>query len=469
MDSLKEPAIHPGPTTGRPLRIGLVMDHPQRDLTGVVLLALELAEAGAKAVILPQYMSWISAYLSKVDAVVYNYARRDNIGLFQWLARQGKDIFVLDTEGYLSSDRHKMLLDAIHSLDLGNWLEGYFVWGPASGQAIAKADPRLAAKVVVTGCPRFDLLSPRWRGMLSYEHKDYILINTNFNSVNPLRRDLERERKSMLLGGWEPAYLDQFLTDMRRAFEGFLELCATLPKRLPHRQFIVRPHPFEWPEPYLQATAGLPNVHVNTTGEVPAVLRNASRIVHLNCNTSVETRMLGAVPIQAGFLNTDFLRTHLPLYTGVSVIAESLDELCRMLDDEAHLAAKDNQSGIAERWIHPSFHLCDGFAARRAAQEILRRCREPDMAKAVAPAPRRSPRQELIRNLRVALCGVLGTAAVEDVRAMKEPRRRAKQFSAEQLRALVGQLSAHASRPAPPVRRLRSPWTWAPMTAVQIG
>lgn len=450
-------------------RIGLVMDHPQRDLSGAVLLALELAQAGAKAVILPQYMSWISAYLSKIDAVVYNYARKDNIGLFQWLARQGKDIFVLDTEGYLSSERHKMLLDAIRALDLARWLRGYFVWGPASGEAIVKTDPRLGGKVVVTGCPRFDLFAPRWRDLLHFEYSDYILINTNFNSVNPLRRDLDAERRSMILGGWEPTYLDRFLTDMQRAFEGFLELCKTLPKQMPHRQFVVRPHPFEWAEPYLQATAGLPNVHVNTTGEVPPVLKNARRIVHLNCNTAVEARMLGGVPIQAGFLNTEFLRTHLPLYTGVSVIADTPDELNRMLEDDAYLAGKDNEAGIAERWIHPSFHLCDGFAARRAAEGILERCRPPGERRPDTTAPRRSAKEELVRNFRVALCGVLGTAAVEKVRVMKEPRRAAKQFSAEQIRALVNQLSAHAGQPAPKVRRLRSPWTGAPMAAVQIG
>lgn len=451
------------------VRVGLVLDHPQRDMTGILLLALELARAGATVVVLPSYLSWIGAALTKVDAVVYNYARKSNFKVLQWLAQRDKDLFILDTEGYLSSDRHKMLLDAIRPLGLGRWLQGYFVWGPASGEAIAKTDPELGLKVVVSGCPRFDLLSPRWRDMLRYERDGYILINTNFNSVNPLRRDPMRERQTMIAAGWEPSYLDQFLADMRAGFAGFLELCSTLPKLLPHRQFIVRPHPFEWTEPYLKATAGLANVYVNTDGEVSPVLHNAARVIHLNCNTSVEARLLGGRPIQVGFLNTEFLRTHLPLYTGVSVIADSLGELCRMLDDDEYLATKDDGTGIEERWIRPAFHVSDGYAARRVAQALLERCRPKSQRSVESPAVRESAEKVTGRLLRLSLCGVFGTAAIAELRARLEPRRRAKEFTAAGIRTIIEALCEHSGETPPKVRALRSPWTAMPLAAVEIS
>jgi len=450
-------------------RVALVLDHPRRDMTGLILVALEMAQAGATALLVPQYQSWLDADFAEADAVVFNYARLRNIELIRWLAQRGREVFVLDTEGYLSGDRHKMLLGALRDLDVGPWLQGYLVWGAASGEAIARADPRLAPKVVVTGCPRFDVLAPRWRDVLTYERNGYILINTNFNSVNPLQHGVDGQRRSMLAGGWEPVYLERFLDDMLAAFQGFLDLSRTLAGRLPHRQFVVRPHPFEAAEPYRQALHGLPNVHVNAEGEVNPVLHNAARLVHLNCNTSVEARLLGKTPIQADFLNTDLLRTHLPLYCGVSVPAADLDELCRLLEDDAALAGTDDGSGIFERWIRPAFDACDGYASRRVAQAVLARIRPRAQRRQGLPAFRDATRRRLRRLRRRVAGGLLGTPLIERGRTALDPTRREKQFSLEQVQELVGLFSAHRGHAAPPVRRLRSPWTGMPMSAIRIG
>ena len=453
---------------GRP-RIGLVLDHPRRDLHGLVLIALELAAAGATAVIIPQYGSWIDARLSKLDAIVYNYARSNNIEPIRVLARCGIDVFVLDTEGYLSSDKHAMLLEAVRRIDVAPWLQGYFVWGSAAGEALAKSDLRLAPKLEVTGCPRFDLLAPRWRGTLKYERSGYVLLNPNFNGVNPLQSSPAEERNSMIRSGWEPAYLDRFLEDMRAGFAGFLELCATLPRRLPHLSFVVRPHPFELAEPYRKAVAGLPNVRLNTEGEVLPVLANARRLVHFNCNTSVEARLLGLAPIQTGFLTTDFLRTHLPLYTGVSVLAHDIDDLGRLLEDDRVLAARDNSAGVLDRWIRPAFHHCDGHAAERVARGLIARTR-PREERLAPPEPQEADRLlKARRTLKMALSRALGTSALGLFRAMAKPDRREKAFSLAEVESVVAKLSAHLNRPAPQVRRLRSTWTGMPLLAIQIA
>ena len=452
--------------SGRP-RIGLVLDHPRRDMLGLVLVALELAEAGASAVIIPQYGAWIDARLAKLDAMVFNYARPGNMPAIRAVADSKADIFVLDTEGYLSSDKHSMLLEALSGLKVSRFLQGYFVWGEASGQAIAKADPELASKIAVTGCPRFDLLAPRWRAMLSYRQSGHVLINPNFNSVNPRQGVPELERASMLKCGWEPTYLDRFLADMRVGFQGFLKLCRTLPRRLPHRQFVVRPHPFELVEPYHQATAGIPNIHVNAEGEVFSVLSQATHLVHLNCNTSVEARLLGVPALQAGFLNSDFLRAHLPLYSGVSTSAPDFEDLVRLIEDKSYLASREDTAGLFERWIRPSFHLCDGFAARRVARGILERLRPRQARDGLRSSLGRT--EQLRRSCRLALCDLTGTKAIETVQRKLDPLRNAKLFSDGDIAAAVNALSRYLGRPAPPVRRLRGRLTRAPHNAIEIG
>ena len=444
-------------------RIGLIANHPRRDLPGTVLVALELVRAGATAVLVPAQMSWIDASLADLDAILANNARKSTIGGIRWLAGLGQSVFILDDEGYLSSERHAMLTAAIASLDLASLVEGYFTWGEASAEAIAKADARLAPKVLATGAPRFDLLAPRWRGLLSFERSGYILLNPNFNGVNPYHGEPERVRRGMLAGGWSADYVERLLADLNRGFAAFLELSAELPRRLPHRQFVVRPHPFESAAPYEKALAGIANVHLNTTGPIAPVLANATHLVHLNCNTSVEARLLGVPVIQAQYLNSDLLRTQMPLYSAVSVAADSLDDLCRLLDDPAALAARDDAQGIFEQWIRPVFNACDGFAAKRLAEAVLARRKPREV--------RLSERGGTLlrRRLKLALSGAVGTAAVHAVRQRLQPNRKVKAFSPQDVRSLVETYCREAGWPVPPVTRLASPWTRLPMSAVQIG
>ena len=447
------------------LRIGVTANHPRRDLPGMVLTALELHRAGATAVLMPAHLSWADATFADLDAILTNNARQSTVGGVRWLAGRGLSVFVLDDEGYLSSERHAALTNAIAKLDLGSTVKGYFVWGEASGKAIAKADPKLAGKVLATGAPRFDLLAPRWRGMLQFDRQGYILLNPNFNGVNPVHGDPERTRRRMLRdGAWETADLDRLLGDLRQGFAAFLKLCAELPRRLPHRQFVVRPHPFEDWKPYESAVAGLPNVHLNTEGPISPVLAHATHLVHLNCNTSVEARLLGLPVIQAGFLNTPLLQQQMPIYTGVSVIAESMDDLCRLLDDPAYLAQRDNSSGIFEQWIRPSFHDCDGFAGRRLAELLLARTEPRD--RRAAQTPGHTP---ALRRAKLALIHAVGTAAVHRVRQMLRPQRKEKAFTVADVRQLVEAYSKQTGVPVPPVRRLRSRLTGLPMSAIQIG
>ena len=67
---------------GHSPRICLVVDHPDRDLDGLVLLATRLAGLGAEAFLVPLYHLYEIPFLAP-DFVVLNYLRPSN----RWLAR----------------------------------------------------------------------------------------------------------------------------------------------------------------------------------------------------------------------------------------------------------------------------------------------------------------------------------------------------------------------------------------------
>ncbi len=455
---------------GRRKRVGLLVDHPRRDLDGMTLVAYQLARLGAEAVLLPMYTSGVDIPLARLDAVVVNYARQNNVEMIEALARSGIAVFVLDTEGYLSSERHRPLIEAVRDCDAAPWISGYAVWGQAARDTIAEIEPRLADKLVVTGCPRFDFLAPQWRGMLTFEESGYVLLNANFNCINPRFVTPAQERANMIEGGWEPEYLDGFLTDMRSAFAGFRALAGQLARALPEHRFLLRPHPFERTEPYAEAVAGLPNVSLNLTGGVFPVLSQAACLVHLNCNTSVEARLLDIAPLQVGHLNTARLKRHLPLYGGVSIETQGLDDLIALIREPGLAARRDRPESVFAQWIEPNLHLCDGRASERAARHILELT--PTAARGpMLPLLARASRRRLAprRALWAAAGTALGTAGAERLRAWHRKGRRDKAIPLDSVAGLAHRIARHSGERPPQAQRLRSPASGLPLAAIVLS
>src|SRR5450631_1222150 len=86
-------------TTGRPARppgqplrgkrIALVVDHPQRDLPGLALLAFELCQRGAICHLVPLNIEEREVMSLVPDFGLLNYFRTFNYRLGTWMARAG--------------------------------------------------------------------------------------------------------------------------------------------------------------------------------------------------------------------------------------------------------------------------------------------------------------------------------------------------------------------------------------------
>src|SRR6516162_3041047 len=104
--SMSQP--HPGSGCARdgggPVRIGLVVDHPRRDLDGLVLLALALLARGARPVLVPMYQQGLEQALLRLDAIVVNYYRPNNAQILRRWRAEHLATFVLDTEGGVLSE-----------------------------------------------------------------------------------------------------------------------------------------------------------------------------------------------------------------------------------------------------------------------------------------------------------------------------------------------------------------------------
>jgi hypothetical protein len=67
------------------MRIGYIVDHPKRDLSGGIMFARALAQRGVETALIPLYEQGHDVPLLGLDGLVVNYARRVNLELVRSL------------------------------------------------------------------------------------------------------------------------------------------------------------------------------------------------------------------------------------------------------------------------------------------------------------------------------------------------------------------------------------------------
>ena len=287
-------------------RVCLVVDNPLRDLDGLVLLGRELAQSGIETMLTPMYEQSFDVAAFEPDLVLVNYVRPNNRDLLIRYKEKGIRVGVLDTEGAGGRSASEFAQLVAHG-GAADIVDFYCVWGPAQLEALA---PLLGERLRLTGCPRYDYCAQPWRQALHRPDlpPGYVLINTNFPTVNPRYSGGARdERRTVVRVGFSKDMANAYLAAAQRALAGMVELSGKLAERLPEQRFVLRPHPFESMDVYRELER-LPNFSVRQQGTSLDWLEGASLLLHLNCSTAVEATMLGVEPDIGRDVNVDELR-----------------------------------------------------------------------------------------------------------------------------------------------------------------
>jgi len=466
-----------GSSGHRSWRIGLVVDHPRRDLEGLTLLARALMARRQRPVLVPMYQQGMDQALARLDAIVVNYYRQNNADMLRAWRRDDLTTFVLDTEGGVLSATGFRSLQGVASslarLQVADGVDGYLFWGAKLADAVRSEATLPENRIAVTGCPRFDLCSEPWRHRLGARHGDYILVNFNFSLINPAQTEgADQEINMMIAGGWPSDYVHVLVQDMREVFRAYLDCIDELTATLPGQRFRLRPHPFEDPRPYLARFSKRSNVDINGQGSVAMAIQRAACVLHLNCGTAVEAAMLGSVPLQLEFLNTPIQRVHAPLPARVSRPVSDTRELADLLRQPENAGDGFDLAAAVKTELQPYFGALDGRAADRAADFIVARLsqlrtrsRNPSLGLALRSGhPGASPGQIL----QGFLGSLLGTAAAARLREAIQPARRDKRLQVHRIASLLQEFSAcKPGAPARP-RRARHRFTRLPLESIII-
>ena len=460
-----------------PPRVGLVVDHPKRDLPGCVLLAHELAKRGSDCFLVPQYEQGIDVPLLGLDMLVVNYARAVNLDLVRTFAGMGVAVYVLDTEGGVLAEEGpntpERLAAYVRSSGYGDLLAGYFFWGTVLHGAFLRDGAMSPERLHLTGCPRFDFAAPSMRALRALPRQGHVLVNTNYPAVNPRFTGRSRDdRQALSSVGYADDYIERMLEDTRAIMRGMIETVRRLATDWPNQRFVLRPHPFENEGIYRDAFAGLSNVEVDGTGNVIDALNGAKALLHLNCGTAIEAIMLSVTPYSLEFLNTEHMSNHASLPSRASFQVRSYEELGALLAKGAGEVEFDFV-GRHARLVEPYFHRNDGQAAARVADVLVRdgtrfggRRRAARSLRRSLLASRPSPRPAQIAQSVVA--NLLGSQATSALRAYIQTSRRDKALSPAAAGALLTSLADHDRARGARVCRATHPLTGLPLSSLHV-
>lgn len=363
-------------------RIALIVDHPQRDLAGLVLTAFELCQRGFTCHLVPLNLQYTELFALAPDFVLLNYLRRFNEPVVRHLGEVGIQYGLLDTEGAVFSGPDEYA--ELHCEDpaLLRGASCVCLWGPTLARYLVERGAYAPEQVSVTGCPRFDLYSPAWHepmwGVSPARRNGAparILFNTNFGIVNPRftssAENIEVYHRAL---GWSYERLEEFTGRERAAIRETIAIAQRLATRFSNAHVVVRVHPHESPTPYKEALDGLPNVEVNDSGPVQHQLFRAAAVVQRSCTTAIESALAGVPTLSPRWIVPPM---EAPMAEAVSLGCESMAELearveeilCgRYVPSEEHLR---NVNTVLENW----FFRQDGLAFRRVSDVVERAMR----------------------------------------------------------------------------------------------
>ncbi len=286
----------------------LPVEISRRELLSRVHLAVE-AVARGHAVVIGDVKS-IKKNLGKFSSGVYVIKDFYEIRAREILNAKAKGFMAVgwDEEGLIRISE-KAYLTKVSKTTLSA-LDMVYAWGNSDAEILRRVcdDP---AKVKVVGNPRMDLLNNTKKNLFAQEVKAiknkvgrYILFNSSFSMYNSLLSQGEVEEKIRRVTKNDPASFTARV-EMQRKFEAdsialFIECAKAILASTLVDTVVIRPHPVERKDFWLEAFKDFGNVIVSNEGNALPWLVGAEAVVHNSCTTGLEAFLLGQRVIVLG-------------------------------------------------------------------------------------------------------------------------------------------------------------------------
>jgi surface carbohydrate biosynthesis protein len=358
-------------------RVAVIVDHPQRDLAGLVLSAIELCQRGAVCHLVPLNLEDKEVWGLAPDLVLLNFFRPSNESFVRRLRSAGISYGLLDTEGALWESVEAYAANFWKDDTLMKGAVGVCLWGPRVADHLLAQKRFTSSQVTVTGCPRFDFYNPAWRSVLwdgaggaEGSGRKRVLINTLYNIGNSQLVSREKNAAELeRVHGWPRSKVEQYLEDESEAIRGFIELAGRLARAFPEVDVLLRPHPFESPDVYRRGLSGHPNVWIRCEGPVQPRIFGSVAVIQRSCTTAVEAALAGVPGLSPQWIPAPSLN---PMAEDVSEACADYADLESRLREilSARYRQPDSLRSRTECVIRDWFFSSDGRAHERVGEAI---------------------------------------------------------------------------------------------------
>lgn len=428
-------------------RIGIIVDNPNRDLKGILLIANQLMNLNnIKIFLIPMYYQKLDVQILDLDILILNYARINNKSLIKEYVKNNIKLFVLDTEGGILSknslDSPENWAKLFFKEGFSSLISGYFFWGEVTYNAFKKFSGLAENKLHLTGCPRYDQAHQKWKTILNSKYSDHILINSNFSAINPLfSKTIDEEMNSFLSVGWDKEYINELITLLKKVHIEFIDEVEYFANRMPKNRFIFRPHPFENSKLYERRYISIKNLIVDPSGDIFDSVVNAKCVIHLNCGSSVDALMAGVPSISIEYLNNDILNLHTPLPSKISFKAKTREEVLGLIDKSNYIEASKLQKLYSD-YVEEFFYLNDGRASERVSIAMHNFIK--DHNKEFNNTNKRKyvyGKNSLLLKIQIFFAYLIGSKLVSSLRNILHPTRKNKGFTLNSVQYMLNKLN----------------------------
>ena len=287
----------------------LLIEEVNRELLSRLLIGRAAAALGHSVVIGQQW--WMAANFQALPPGVVLFKGNNRIqALFMEQAkRAGHQVASIDEESFVSSSATEIAAQ-YHALAETN-CDLFFAQGQFQHDAIAARFPGAAERIVITGNPRADLLrDSSFRPVdpiverYANEVGRYTLVNTNFTTINPKLGDVYSYYQTCLrigvLDDPDVVPFNRFMTWCaweRENLRAMIQLIRILAGKDDGRRIVLRPHPSERADIWVEQLAGVERVDVRVEGDHLAWINRSEVLVHSGCSTGLEAHLLGRAAI----------------------------------------------------------------------------------------------------------------------------------------------------------------------------
>ncbi|AIK96939.1 surface carbohydrate biosynthesis protein [Candidatus Odyssella acanthamoebae] len=199
---------------------------------------------------------------------------------------------------------------AVESLKLA---EKVFLWGEFQRKDLIarNSNPDLISRYQVIGYPGLELSLPKYKDYHNCLRppsigKDYILINTNFGSING--HSMEEVLKAC--PSMSPETLAMVKTSYeneKKGFALFRDWLDYIIQNFPTEHFLLRPHPVEKKENYAAYFGKYKNVTISQAGNANHIIAGAKLVIHNDCTTALQSYLAGMPVISLAKSNIDYI------------------------------------------------------------------------------------------------------------------------------------------------------------------